>query len=315
MVVGDLRLSLSISAKVARIPYASLINAYWSPYAVRDGFPLPDHPIVELLGVKLASRFFPLAAPLAFARFAAPINTVRRRYGLSAIGGLPEVLCYGDHTLYADPPELYPMRSLPGSHRFLGAVPWSPRVELPQRVEELLRSEQRFVYVTLGSSGRVKLLGVVLDALAGLGLRALVATAGRLPAAELAHLPASACVTDYLPGDVAARAAEFVVTNGGSSTGYQALAAGRPVLGIPSNLDHYLATDAIVRAGAGVSVRAGTLTTSSVRGAAEQLLQRAELHERAAELAQVFARTDCHQRFQDFLSHALERRQHDAIAS
>src|SRR4051794_17218733 len=38
LVVGDLRLSLSVSAAVERIPYACLINAYWSPHAARADF-------------------------------------------------------------------------------------------------------------------------------------------------------------------------------------------------------------------------------------------------------------------------------------
>ena len=59
LVVGDLRLSLSVSAALERVPHACLINAYWSAHVVREGFPLPDHPIVRWLGVELAARYFP----------------------------------------------------------------------------------------------------------------------------------------------------------------------------------------------------------------------------------------------------------------
>ncbi len=73
LVVGDFRLSLAVSAAVSGVRCATLINAYWSPYAERDGFPVPDHPIVSLLGVELAERYFPRAIGSAFAR------TSRRR--------------------------------------------------------------------------------------------------------------------------------------------------------------------------------------------------------------------------------------------
>ena len=66
LVVGDLRLSLAISAPLERVPYAALINAYWSPFAERKGFPLPEHPIVKLLGVALAERYFERALPFVF---------------------------------------------------------------------------------------------------------------------------------------------------------------------------------------------------------------------------------------------------------
>src|SRR5690348_5660573 len=40
VVVGDFRLSLQVSARVARVPYANVTNAYWSPYA-RTRFRMP----------------------------------------------------------------------------------------------------------------------------------------------------------------------------------------------------------------------------------------------------------------------------------
>ena len=79
LVVGDLRLSLSVSAALERVPYVSLINAYWSPHVVREDFPLPDHPIVNLLGVRLAARYFPKARPSVFRYFARPVNALRAR--------------------------------------------------------------------------------------------------------------------------------------------------------------------------------------------------------------------------------------------
>ena len=60
------------------MPYAALINAYWSPFAERDGFPLPEHPIVKLLGVALAERYFERALPFVFRHFARPVNQLRR---------------------------------------------------------------------------------------------------------------------------------------------------------------------------------------------------------------------------------------------
>ena len=72
LVIGDLRLSLGVSTAVDKVPYANLINAYWSPFVVRSGYPLPDHPIVRLLGVKLAERYFPKALPRVFEHFARP---------------------------------------------------------------------------------------------------------------------------------------------------------------------------------------------------------------------------------------------------
>jgi UDP:flavonoid glycosyltransferase YjiC (YdhE family) len=44
-VVGDFRISLGVSARVAGVPYWMVTNAYWSPYS-RPPFPLPEHPMI-----------------------------------------------------------------------------------------------------------------------------------------------------------------------------------------------------------------------------------------------------------------------------
>jgi len=268
LVVGDLRLSLAVAAPLARVPHACLINAYWSPRAVRDGWPMPDHPIVRWLGVARAQAHFPKALPLVFRHFAAPVNRLRAEHGLPELGSLPEVLTHGDHVLFPDAPGLTGVRALAPHERYLGPVLWSPEVALPPWWREL-EPGRPTVYVTLGSSGRAQALPIAVEAAAALGCQVLVATAGR---AKLSGVPAHVHVADYLPGHLAARRADLVISNGGSTTSYQALAEGRPVLGIPSNLDQYLAMSAIETAGAGLHLRAGALTGEQVRGALERLL-------------------------------------------
>jgi UDP:flavonoid glycosyltransferase YjiC (YdhE family) len=301
LVVGDLRLSLSISAPLESVPHAALINAYWSPHAVRDGFPLPDHPIVRLLGEKVAARYFPLALPKVFDHFARPVNALRRKHNLPPIGSLPEVLTQGDYTLFPDVPALVPTTGSPAHHHYLGAVLWSPEVDLPPWWKEL-DPDRPTAYVTLGSSGRVDRLPLVIEVLGELGVQTLVATAGR---AELPPLPPHVYAADFLPGDQAARRAGLVISNGGSSTGYQALAQGRPVIGIASNLDQYLAMTAIEKAGGGLLLRAGSLTKEAVRQAIEHLLETPRHLRRAQELAGTFASWDGPARFATFLGTVL----------
>ena len=264
VVVGDLRFSLSVSAPHAGIRYAALINAYWSRAMVRSEFPLPEHPIVSLLGESIARRGFAQALPYVFAHFAAPVNRLRRRYGLSHIGDLIDVLMFGDRTLFPDVPELTPLSDKPDSQIFLGPVLWSPPVTPPSWWDAEAAGASG-VYVTMGSSGRLDRLPIVLAGLGKLELPITVATAGRLDPASLGPRVAAAA---YLPGAEAARRSSFVVCNGGSSTAYQALSEGRPVLGIASNLDQYLAMTAVRDAGAGILLRSDALTAEAVTQAA-----------------------------------------------
>ena len=300
LVVGDLRLSLSVSAALEGIPHAALINAYWSPQALREEFPLPDHPIVSLLGTRLATRYFPKARPAVFRHFARPVNALRARHGLPALGSLAEVLTHGDHTLFPDVPALIPTRALPAHQRYLGPVLWSPPVPLPPWWEAL-DPQRPTIYVTLGSSGRVERLPLVVDVAAGLGYQVLVATAGR---SHLGAVPRHVHVADYLPGDLAARRAALVVSNGGSTTGYQALAEGRPVLGIAANLDQHLAMTAIQDAGAGLLLRSGTLKRAPLADALRRLVSEPSYTEAAGRLRDEFARWNAPAAFASFVEEA-----------
>jgi UDP:flavonoid glycosyltransferase YjiC (YdhE family) len=294
LVVSDLRWSMAVAAPLERVRHASLVNAYWSPHVARRDVPLPEHPTVERFGVEMASKFFPYAWPFVARAFAAPLNKLRRRHGLPALGSLRDVLTAGDEVLYADIPELVPTRELPSTHHFLGAVPWSPDVPLPAWWDELAAP---IAYVTLGSSGRVDRLPQIVEGILAAGLTPVVATAGRCP------VPEGAYGASFLPGDVACRRSALVVTNGGSSTGYQALAAGRPVLGVPFNLDQYFAMTAIAATGAGQLVRSGTLTAEAVTTAARALCTEPPRNA-AARLADAFARYDAQARFREILGPA-----------
>lgn len=304
LVIGDLRLSLAVSTAVDRVPYAGLINAYWSPEAVHGGFPLPDHPIVHLLGVRLAERYFPRALPWVFRHFARPVNALRRAYRLPELGSLPDVLNAGDHTLFPDVPLLAPLRATteePRRSLFLGPVLWSPPVSLPPWWHTL-DPRRPTLYVTLGSSGRVQRLPLVIQVAARLGFQVLVATAGRggLPGALPAHVHAA----DFLPGEVAARRALAVISNGGSTTGYQALSQGRPVLGIASNLDQHLAMNGIQRAGAGLLLRAGTLDAAQLESALTQVVSQPSFTVHARSVGEEFARWNSAANFQTFVERA-----------
>jgi UDP:flavonoid glycosyltransferase YjiC (YdhE family) len=299
VVVGDFRLSLAVSAPLFGVFHVALANAYFSPYAIRDGFPLPDHPMVKLLGEERAARHFPKAVPFVFAHFAKPVNDVRKIHGLSHIGSLLEVLTHADHVLYADTPSLVPLAGAPASHEFIGPVFWSPDVALPSFWNEI-DPARPLIYVTLGSSGNVDALPTLVEALAALPVNVLLATAGRvrLPRA----VPRNVYVTDFVPGDAAVRRSALVVTNGGSSTGYQALSQGVPVLGIPSNLDQYLAMTTIEKSGAGRLLRASTLSAADARAAATELLS-SERHRDAAQRVKAdFAKWSYADRFRGLVS-------------
>jgi UDP:flavonoid glycosyltransferase YjiC (YdhE family) len=297
LVVGDFRLSLSISARLASVPYMTISNAYWSPY-VRQGYPLPEHPLTQRFGLKIAQALFQIARPLVFAQHALPLNHVRKRHGLPVLGyNLNRVYTDADHVLYADVPEMFTMRGLPDNHHFLGPILWSPPVPKPDWWQQIPQ-DRPILYVTLGSSGQARLLPLVLEALAALPVTVMLAGGGqRLPAT----LPDNLKTADYLPGMEAAKLAQLVICNGGSPTSHQALAAGVPVLGLSSNLDQFLNMQAVEARGAGLLLRADQVNTMSIRLAVEKMRATASYTKAAQRIAHIFDRYPAGPRFKQLV--------------
>jgi UDP:flavonoid glycosyltransferase YjiC (YdhE family) len=304
VVVGDFRLSLSVSARVAKVPYVALANAYWSPYYKPAHWPVPQLPMTRLLPIGAAEALFRLGRRAAFALHSRPLNRVRRSYGLSSLGtDLREVYTDADYVAYVDAAELFPIPGLPSHHRFVGPVLWEPRLPLPDWWNDL-PTDRPIVYVSLGSSGQAKLLPTVVEALAACGASTVVATAGR---SGVENASPSVHVAHFLPGTQVARHASLVICNGGSLACYQALAAGVPIIGIASNLDQFLNMQAIQRADAGVTIRADRASEARIQSTAMRVLKDRRFADAARSLAHVVNQAGAQRRFAELLTDAQRR--------
>lgn len=301
LVVGDFRLSLAVSAPLAGVLYAQLNNAYWSPYT-RRRYPMPDLPMVRFLGVRLSNLLFQTLQPAALAWHAGPINRLRREQGLAPFRNTVVANTWADYTLYADVPGLVPMFQAPENHIYLGPIFWSPHASRPEWWDEL-PAEHPCVYVSLGTSGRVDILGRILDALKGFPLNIMLATAGRT---HLDSVPDNVWVSELLPGEEAAARSALVICNGGSGTVTQALNEGVPVLGLPTNIDQYLVMRYVQEAGAGIGLRADRARATSVRTAVETLLTDNSYRNSARVLAKEFRNYNAVERFGKLLSQWLD---------
>lgn len=304
VIVGDFRLSLSVSARLAQIPYIGVVNAYWSPLYAAGGFPLPVLPITRLLPLPLAATLFRLVQPVAFGLHCAPLNRIRRENGLPSLGrDLRRVYTDADFVAYPDIQALFPIDDLPPNHGYLGPVLWSPDVATPPWWDSLPAGKP-IVYVIMGSSGDPGLLATVLQGLEDLPVTVIASTAG---AALPRKLPANSRVADYLPGGRAAARSQLVVCNGGSLTCQQALAAGVPVIGIASNMDQFLNMGALVAAGAGLVLRADRTNAQRIRTLVEHALGAAALAQSASNLARPIASSVLGENFVKILGKALAK--------
>ena len=298
LVVGDFRLSLSVSARRSGRPYAAVTNAYWSPHVKDRTLPMPVLPITQVLPLPVAGVLFDTFSPFVARLFGRPLNQARRAYGLPALkSDLRVAYTDADHVLYADSHAMFDCAPLPDNHRRIGPILWAPPMDPPDWWQHIDASRP-VVYLTLGSSGPPELLAVALEALAPLGVTVIASTAG---AKVVPATTKNVHVAAYLPGIEAAARASLVICNGGSPTAQQALAAGVPVLGIASNMDQFLNMASVAQAGAGILLRADRAGCTAIRDAAGLMLSPRRFAEAAIALSRDFAALDAKTEFCSFV--------------
>lgn len=183
LVVGDLRLSLSVSARLRGVPYVAIANACWSPW-YREPLPLPVLPWTGWMPLPIARAAFALLRGPALARHARPLDRVRPHHDLPSLGAdLRRTYTDADWLALADRPELYPTPGAPPTHRHLGTIAWSPPgVSLPEEWEQVTEGHAPIAYLSLDSSGDRALAGTAIDGLRAAGYEVWHASAGALPA-------------------------------------------------------------------------------------------------------------------------------------
>jgi UDP:flavonoid glycosyltransferase YjiC (YdhE family) len=301
LVIGDMRLSLPVSARLEGAVSAVMINAYWSPYTRRRSI-VPALPLTRVIPPRLLGTVYRLAEPWAYAIHVGEMNRVRKEFGIEPLpADLRVMYTEGSYVLYPDIPEFVPASNLPTNHRYVGICQWTPPTAKPDWWDRMLEDPKPKVFISLGSSGPLRALPALLEALSKLPVAVLIATSGR----TMPRLRPGAYVADLLPFTETARQARVVVSHGGSGGLYPAIAAGTPVLGIPSNADQQLSTAVLEESGAGLGVRVEEASERRLLRALERLLFEPQYHRSAQQWATVYSRYDSGVMFGQFLSDAL----------
>jgi UDP:flavonoid glycosyltransferase YjiC (YdhE family) len=302
LVIGDMRLSLPISARLESVLSAVMINAYWSPYT-RHRSILPSLPLTRWVPPRLLGPVYKLTEPLAYAIHAGEMNRVRKEFGISPLpADLRIMYTEGSYVLYPDIPEFVPAINLPESHHYVGICQWTPPAAKPEWWERMRADPKPKVFVSLGSSGPLRAFPALLKALSKLPVTVLISTSGR----AIPGTGPEVYVADLLPFTETAAESSVVVSHGGSGGLYPAIAAGTPVLGIPSNADQQLSTAVLEESGAGLGVRIEEASRGRLSRALERLLFDPQYRRSAQQWATVYSRYDSGVLFRKFLSATLD---------
>jgi len=248
--------------------------------------PGPDAPLPLGLGppagTTRARLLRSVAAPLA-AAVTAPmrrrIDAVRANHGLGEMGC--SVHAYiGRRPLYLvlSVPELdYERRDLPPTVQYVGPCLWHPP-EPPGTLEWLdaLPDDRPWVHVTEGTSHFRDhfLLRAAANGLADAPVEAIVTTGRACDPREVGlEAPAeNVHVAAWLSHDVLLSRCAAVVTTGGMGTVIAALAAGVPLVVVPTANDQPAAAHRVAAAGVGVRLAHRRCTPEALRASVDEVL-------------------------------------------
>jgi MGT family glycosyltransferase len=268
VILNDFRLPVAISARLTGIPFANILNAYWTNYYAPRRRAPEDFPLTRLVGKRRATSILPPIMKLVLALYARPFNAVAAAHGMERFRNIFDVMDSPHLNLVCDLAEFMPLAGAPERFKVIGPILWEPGVAPPEwlgRVE----GGRPTIYFSMGSTGFGRYYDALRKAFEGTDFQVLVTTGGSTDAGEM---PANFFVTDLAPALALIERSSLVICHGGNGTIYQALAEGVPVLGIPTFHDQDFNMQRVEDLGLGAALYPKTLTAKSLRETAERLM-------------------------------------------
>jgi UDP:flavonoid glycosyltransferase YjiC (YdhE family) len=250
LIVGDAGLGISAAGYITGVHAAGLANSYNARFMRKDLriiYWLWDHLLLQ------RER-----------------NRVYRKHGVKPKDSL---------RLFAEMPLLSPdLPEFHFSHPFfphwfsVGPIYSEPPCELPPWYDELQDGTTN-IYVTFGSTGILEpFLKRVYKDFGEAPFRFIVTTSRLVSPEVIAAAPKNFRFAEYVPGSKILPHCRAMIYHGGNGTMYQSLAAGVPMLGLPSQLEQVLSVDLQVEHGFALRGSARWITGKQALRKVEELL-------------------------------------------
>ena len=269
-IVGDFCFTAAISAKVAKMPYISVVNGYTTDYfdPVDVMIPKDTRPFDH----KVASIASKAIQQVQKRTLATHFREVAQKYGLKKLVSLYDFLT-GDLTLIADLPEFCPLQNLPLNFRYIGPLIWEGLNDtVPDYLKDLSSSKQ-LIYATTGNTGKEKFIQLVIDAFKNDSSYEVVLTTGAFIHPDAVPNVSNIHVASFIPGSEILKQSQAAIHCGGNGTTYQALSQGVPAVVIPFNNDQKINAWLVQKNKVGIPLSPSELTGDQVRLAVKKLVE------------------------------------------
>lgn len=275
-VLGVFRFTTPLAARIAGIPYDSLICGSMTPACQEiPGFGPDDDGMQEQAK---AMRFFRHAC----ARRMAP---AMQSLGLSPVDDLWDLL-EGERTLLWDYPEFQPLPMRPG-YMHVGPPLWTGWPQVDNARLSALRGRLAFVSFGTGCVS-TRLLQHLINVLWHLGYAVALALGGQNTQA-FRDIPGKLAVFDFLPAKQILEQADILVCHGGQLLIFEALLHRRPVFVLPLQPEQAQNGRCLERLGCGCRLISGHVFTGADSPSETDFLAR-PLRELANVVAEYLAR-------------------------
>ena len=247
VIIGDLRFSLAVSARLKSIPYITITSAHWSDKRLIKKIEIVDSSMGRVVESKLFQGSFSLFHKQLLALHTIPLNLLKKKYNLKGYINYSyfDINCEGDFTLYADHPEYSPLEEMKDCEYYIGPMEWFPPGKLPSLPQEFANKE-RNVYINMGNMGPVKNIHNLIDACLELKLSIILGTCGRFTLPPRQEKSPYIYSDHFIPGDKALNLSSLSISPGGVSAVYPAIKRGVYTLAIPGHVDAYLSMQGAV---------------------------------------------------------------------
>jgi UDP:flavonoid glycosyltransferase YjiC (YdhE family)/nucleoside-diphosphate-sugar epimerase len=251
VVVGDFRLSLSISARRCKTPYFNISNITWSPFALQEEV-IPDIQWKRRLGPLLSKKIFQFLKFQTYKKYVKPFLLLANEFGVqNKWNHLLDIYADGDRLLIADLPDLVTLKEVPQNYVFCGPINYS--IPIKNNLETTYQKKNLpLICINLGSSGPHHVLEKLIQYLSEFPCQVILSTAGKK---WTSFIPSNCQIVPFIDLEQAAKNSDIVICSGGSASAYPCLSQGTPLLTIPSNLDQCLSSQAFVNKGVAIEIR------------------------------------------------------------
>jgi UDP:flavonoid glycosyltransferase YjiC (YdhE family) len=248
---------------------------------------------------RLLCRAAGAASDLGVAGFRRDVNRIRAAYSLPPLH-IPVHRFLADMPLYLVPsiPELdYDRAGLPPTVHYIGPLIWNDTKRVPRpEWMDTLRRDRPWIHVTEGTmhGGQPFLLEAAASGLSGLPLEVVMTTGGdRDPkAVNLAQAASNIRLEQWVPHTELFPHTSVVITTGGAGTILTALAAGIPLIIVPTEWDKPDNAQRVVEAGAAIRISPRSCSPRNLRLGVEKLLSTESYRTSARRLAALLNRHD-----------------------